>query len=150
MRSNFKPPYKFDLAALQRLAARNYVALQRLLPQSNTVGAKRQVRVSDHLLFELKIKEAAPFTTIVQIKQERSSWAYTAALEADIEVRLYHDARLAEVTSSNGISRLQARYETPNPNMHEADEKRQVNKFLAEWLQLCLQQGRSDLQWAYS
>ncbi|RUO62892.1 hypothetical protein SAMN06297229_2399 [Pseudidiomarina planktonica] len=150
MRSNFKPPYKFDLAALQRLAARNYVALQRLLPQSNAVGAKRQVRVSEHLLFEVEIKEAAPFTTIVQIKQERSSWSYPTALEADIEVRLYHDARLAEVTSSNGISRLQARYETPNPNMHEADEKRQVNKFLAEWLQLCLQQGRSDLQWAYS
>lgn len=150
MRNNFKPPYKFDLAALQRLAARNYAALQRLLPAADAVGAKRQVLVSEYLLFELEVKDIAPFTTIVQIKQQRSSWSYPNALEADIEVRLYHDARLAEVTSSNGVSRLQARYETPNPNMHEADEKRQVNRFLAEWLQLCQQHGRTDLKWACS
>ncbi|MGU5550213.1 DUF1249 domain-containing protein, partial [Aeromonas hydrophila] len=39
--------------------------------------------------------------------------------------------------------RLQPRYDYPNKNMHQRDEKEQVNLFLADWLKFCLRHGTS-------
>lgn len=58
------------------------------------------------------------------------------------EVRLYHDATVAEVIAWEGHRRFHARNEYPNPKMHQADEKAQLNRFLGELLELCLAQGR--------
>ena len=56
-------------------------------------------------------------------------------------MRLYHDARMAEVCVSQQISRLQSSYHYPNEKMHHRDEKEQCNHFLAEWLRFCLAHG---------
>jgi hypothetical protein len=59
-----------------------------------------------------------------------------------MSIRLYHDARMAEVNSSQNIRWIKPRYDYPNKKMHLPDEKQQINQFLKEWLQLCLQQGQ--------
>jgi len=51
--------------------------------------------------------------------------------------------RMAEVCAAQQISRLQPRYDYPNKNMHQRDEKEQVNLFLADWLKFCLRHGTS-------
>jgi len=58
------------------------------------------------------------------------------------EVRLYHDATVAEVTVWEGRRRFRARHDYPNPRMYHSDEKAQLNRFLGELLELCLTQGR--------
>ncbi|MFT6389271.1 MAG: hypothetical protein ACJAUP_002661 [Cellvibrionaceae bacterium] len=58
------------------------------------------------------------------------------------EVRLYHDATVAEVIAWEGRSRFKARHDYPNPRMYHSDEKAQLNRFLGELLELCLTQGR--------
>ncbi|MGH1439323.1 MAG: DUF1249 domain-containing protein [Cellvibrionaceae bacterium] len=58
------------------------------------------------------------------------------------EVRLYHDASVAEVIAWEGNRRFKARHEYPNPRMYHSDEKAQLNRFLGELLELCLTQGR--------
>lgn len=58
-----------------------------------------------------------------------------------MSVRLYHDARVAEVCSTQQIYRFKGRYDYPNKKLHQRDEKHQINQFLAEWLRYCLLQG---------
>jgi hypothetical protein len=60
-------------------------------------------------------------------------------------IRLYHDARLAEVISNQDIRHIKPRYDYPNNQMHQPDEKQQINVFLKEWLQLSLQLGQSEM-----
>jgi uncharacterized protein YqiB (DUF1249 family) len=38
---------------------------------------------------------------------------------------------------------LRPRYEYPNQSMYHSDEKYQLNCFLGEWLNLCLEHGHS-------
>lgn len=58
-----------------------------------------------------------------------------------LTVRLYHDARMAEVIGWQRHRYLKARYEYPNRQMYQSDEKAQFNQFLGEWLSHCLDQG---------
>ena len=85
-----------------------------------------------------------------------------------IDARAYHDAALLEVIDFAGADReappsgsvnepvnepvkgpvkqrLPGRHAYPNPAMHQRDEKRQQNRFLAAWLSHCLHHGRADL-----
>ena len=59
-----------------------------------------------------------------------------------LDVRLYHDAQLAEVVSSKGCSQFKARHDYPNQQMHQCDEKSQLNQFLSELIAFCLVKGR--------
>ncbi len=56
-------------------------------------------------------------------------------------VRLYHDAQSAEVVEVRNESRFKEVYEYPNPRMRARDEKAQVNRFLGEYLSMCLRYG---------
>lgn len=55
------------------------------------------------------------------------------------KVRVYHDAELAEVVACQGMARLLSRYQYPNPEMLQRDEKRQANRLLHDWLTSLLQ-----------
>jgi len=62
-----------------------------------------------------------------------------------MEVRAYHDAAMLEVVSFQREGRVEGRYSYPNDAMHQEDEKRQQNAFLADWLAHCLHHGEADL-----
>src|SRR6056300_19860 len=59
-------------------------------------------------------------------------------------IRVYHDAKTAEVTSYQNHKYFKAVYPLPNPYMYQCDEKEQLNLFLAEWLNLCINEGLSN------
>ena len=132
--------YQFDLAALQRLAAVNYAALLKVVAQMKQ-GGERLIKVGQHLHFRVAVLQRAPYTTDIRIKQQTLNAQLPGLVEAELEVRLYHDAQLAEVTRSQQVERLQAVYQQPNPAMHQSNEKFQVNKFLQEWLELIRERG---------
>lgn len=58
------------------------------------------------------------------------------------DLRLYHDARMAEVVHCKTSQRFEARYRYPNPEMLQRDEKFQQNRFVAELIDFCLKDGR--------
>ena len=58
-----------------------------------------------------------------------------------IEVRAYHDAGMLEVGAFQSQQQIQARYQYPNHKMHQQDEKAGQNRFLADWLEHCLENG---------
>ncbi|MDI6527280.1 DUF1249 domain-containing protein [Pseudomonas otitidis] len=131
--------YRVDLAGLQAACEANYARLMRLLPQMREAQASRRVALSqgEHLLgvLALDVVEACPYTTTLKVRQELPlPWLPSPQLE----VRVYHDARMAEVVAAENARRLRSFYPYPNVDMHQPDEKSQLNLFLGEWLSHCL------------
>ncbi|MBD9485296.1 DUF1249 domain-containing protein [Pseudomonas sp. PDM14] len=134
--------YRVDLVELQSACEANYARLLRLLPGMRDMHGERRVALSqgDQLLgvLVLQVLESCPYTTTLQVRQEHSlPWLPVPKLE----VRVYHDARMAEVTSAENARRFRSIYAYPNAAMHQPDEKTQLNLFLGEWLSHCLACG---------
>ncbi len=132
--------YRVDLPSQMAECDANYLRLSRLFPamcdeeERSFIlalgGRDSQVRIS--------VVERGPYTTLLDIKQLPDvSWL----AQAHLRVRLYHDARSAEVVECQGVRHFRAAYGYPNPSMHQPDEKAQVNRLLSEFLTLCLAQG---------
>ncbi|CAD5106523.1 DUF1249 domain-containing protein [Zestomonas carbonaria] len=134
--------YRVDLAGLQAACEANYARLMRLLPAMRVERSSRRVALSqgERLLgvLALDVIEACPYTTTLQVTQEHSlPWLPVPRLE----VRVYHDARMAEVICAENARRFRSIYPYPNAAMHQPDEKTQLNLFLGEWLSHCLACG---------
>jgi hypothetical protein len=130
--------YVVDVAELHRINERNYAGLVRLVPDSEH---PRVIRAGAHLTFEITQLSESKYTSDVRIAQKREHWSADYLL-TQLDVRLYHDVRMAEVLSSQGVSRLRVNYQQPNPEMRHPDEKHQVNQFLADWLMLIKTRGQ--------
>lgn len=134
--------YRVDLIELQAACEANYARLMRLLPAMRDERGSRRVALSqgERLLgvLALDVVEACPYTTTLKVRQEHSlPWLPVPQLE----VRVYHDARMAEVISAENARRFRSIYPYPNAAMHQPDEKTQLNLFLGEWLGHCLACG---------
>ncbi|NDL63619.1 DUF1249 family protein [Acerihabitans arboris] len=130
--------YTPDFPEMMRLCETNFAQLRRLLPRTNEVGDTITYQVNG-ASYRLTILEATRYTTLVQILQTEplaSFWSLPS-----MSVRLYRDAMVAEVCSSQQIYRFKARYDYPNKKLHQRDEKHQINQFLADWLRYCLAYG---------
>lgn len=126
--------YKLDFPELMRLCEQNY---GRLLPLLRALGEAdrgdfclpggegRDVALS------VRVLEKCRYTTVLRMEQEA---VHALLPPSRITIRLYHDARLAEVTEALPSRRVRARHDYPNARMHQKDEKRQWNRFLADWL----------------
>lgn len=85
-----------------------------------------------------QVIDRSRYTTVINISQENQAhWLHCQKMQ----VRLYHDVRMAEVISSQRQRGFQPRYSYPNPSMYHPDEKEQLNRFLATWLEHCLSSG---------
>lgn len=132
-------PYHVDLAALMRVYETNYAKLNALLPNRAGVGDVRSYQVA-RMTYQIEVSEITKYTTVVDICQRDEAPVFPLP---SMTVRLYHDARVAEVCASEQISRVKARYDYPNTKMMQKDEKFQLNQFLSDWLTFCLRNGIS-------
>ncbi|GAB5452158.1 MAG: DUF1249 domain-containing protein [Halioglobus sp.] len=136
-----KKPFKSDLRALHALCEANYARMLRLFPDyenSNT----RELTVGGAGV-RLEVVERCRYTTIFRLHQKRADSRWLGQLL--VEVRAYHDARMLEVGVFQSHRRVAARYQYPNQQMFQQDEKFQQNRFLADWLEHCLANGRVEL-----
>ncbi len=93
--------------------------------------------------FRIEVRERCKYTTMVDVSQvSESSHSNPWAAAPRFSLRVYHDARMAEVTAFDRHHRLSATYDYPNDKMYQRDEKVQLNRFLGEWLSHCLEHGR--------
>lgn len=138
--------YKPNLCTLMNLCEVNYMMLLRLLADKEHVGEVRQFFISDFLSYRINVDEVTRYTSLITMTQDAMILGSTLSkyLQPKMVIRLYHDARMAEVVSNQDIKRVQPKYSYPNKTMHLPDEKQQINVFLKEWLQLSLQLGRSE------
>lgn len=129
--------YHVDLNALMRLYETNYAKLVRLMPCEKTQGQHRVYDING-TAFQLRIVESTRYTSLLSIESMQQSPCY---LKPVFRVRLYHDARVAEVCSIQQKSQIKPRYDYPNSHMYQRDEKYQINAFLSDWLIYCLKHG---------
>lgn len=140
-----KATYVPDLKAEAAQCEGNFARLQRFLPD---------FKAGDEAAFFIETPQysSADFTlTVVE------RFRYTASVEVAVHqhqvpdyfarqtfmVRVYLDARSSEVVTFARRGSFRGVYPYPNPDMFQANEKEQLNRWLAEWLQLLLTHGRS-------
>lgn len=139
--------YQPRLSTLMNLCEINYMLMLRLLADNEKVGEQRCFFISDFLSYTIEVNEVTRYTSLVTISQDAlvGNIKLSQVLCPKMVIRLYHDARMAEVISNQDISQVKPRYDYPNTDMHLPDEKQQINQFLKEWLQLCQALGQVKL-----
>ena len=89
----------------------------------------------------LEVSERSRYTTVVNVIQVAEIGGVPGM---SMSVRLYHDARSAEVIAYQNQRGFAAVYDYPNSEMRQRDEKAQVNRLLSEFLSMCLENGVSS------
>ncbi len=120
----------------QVLCESNYRKLTHMFPE---------VAFFDYLVLENKHKwvvvsvdvlERTPYTVLLRLKSSYIPHS-KFSLETIMQVRIYHDAKVAEVIQVQGHQRIRSHYAYPNSLMYLPDEKRQSNKLLSDILDFC-------------
>jgi len=145
----YRERYKVDLPLQMAECETNYLRLQKLLKQHQTNHIDGQddtyrfliSQGNQQWLNQVRLLERSPYTTTLQITQTSVAVASNWLQMPRLTVRMYHDAKLAEVLAWEGHKRLRPRYQYPNQAMYHADEKLQINQFLGELLALALREG---------
>ena len=146
--------YSLDLGRHLSVCDGNYLRLTKLMPclgrhakDAGSVGERRTFRVvvgAAAPTVTIEVLECGPYTTLLRLSQgptdgTTANGRLTAML--GLKVRLYHDARSAEVVEFQGERRFESAYVYPNREMRQPDEKAQLNRFLADFLNACLRHG---------
>ena len=124
----------------------NYLRLQKLLPGLATEATAESVfripfdDADAQVLIGIETK--SPYTSVVRIVVT----SLPPELEDEvgpttIRMRVYHDAKSAEVIEFQNHRRFSAIYDYPNSKMRQRNEKAQINRFLSEFLAQCLSHG---------
>lgn len=133
-----------NLPAFMTVCEQNYFRVMKLMPKTETIGDTSIIDV-ENFCYQLEITDTSRFTTDIIFKQISSNMI--GFINPKLLVRVYHDARMAEVISPDYLKRIKPSNEYPNPLMHHKDEKYQVNAFLLDWLDHCITHGRSNCLW---
>ena len=141
MRPGRGQKYNMDLPAHMAECDANYLRLNKLFPDmAETDRAAITLELNGQRLWVcMEVLERSPYTTLIRLSQHPDApWNHRARMT----VRLYHDARSAEVVEYQGKKHfLRAVYDYPNKDMRQPDEKAQINRFLGEYLAHCLSHG---------
>jgi len=128
-----------DLMELHSLCELNYARLTTLFPDYQNSNLKELLVGSAKV--QIQVIERCRYTTIFKIYQHHPETRWLGLLSA--EVRAYHDARMLEVGEFQSHRGAPVRYGYQHSVMFAQDEKFQQNRFLAEWLEHCLHNGRA-------
>lgn len=137
-----KRKYVPHLPSILAVCEENYARMMRLLPDVDTESLEYQFAAGKSLNYRIRIVDSARYTSTLEVSQCNAS--VPLVLQPTMQVRLYHDARVAEVIATQRVGQLNASYPYPNAKMHQKNEKHMVNRFLAEWLSFCLAQQRES------
>ena len=134
--------YVPDLRGLLNDCEANYLRFLRLLPTMDEASEWAfAIELPSEELSQviISVVERSRYTTTIDLKQATHVGDWVP--EPSITVRLYHDARVAEVLSYQKNHQIRQSYDYPNKRMYHRNEKAQLNAFLGEWLDSCLKSG---------
>ncbi len=137
---NSLSPRPRSFAGLMEMYEANYIRLRRLCPVMHLIETHAVSAVTGALDLHLHIVERSPYTTTLRLTYQFQKGRKQQA-SPDLQVRIYHDARQAEVLSRN-CRRLGS--EISAADLYEDTEllcKWRLNRFLYKWLGFCHHQG---------
>lgn len=130
---------------LPKMAAQceaNYIRLLKLLPTKQSQRTFLVTHQGQTSRISIIVEQEHRYTTDLLIQQFSKSQQWLPSL--NLQVRMYHDANMAEVLSYQQQSAQEGRYTYPNAQMYAPDEKAQLNSFLSDWLSHCLRFGVAE------
>lgn len=126
-----------SFVSLMTLYESNYIRFGWLTPDPTRIAERAVSRVAGDCALELAVMARARYTTTLTLSYLFEKGA-TALREPGLEVRLYHDARLAEATGIGPASRRPARCRVA-PGGAPSPWSRNV--LLNKWLEYCAGRG---------
>ncbi len=116
----------------------NYIRLGWLVDDPRRLADRAVSEVRDDCPLELSVVERAPYTTTVTLSYLFDESGATIR-DPGLELRIYHDARLTEVTAVGrphaGLRHVHSRLP------RSADGRWSVNVLLNKWLEYCVERG---------
>lgn len=134
-------PSPRSFAALMEMYEANYIRLRRLCPGLSSLGGQVVSRVHGALDLHLIVLERSRYTTTLALTYELMGECGELTADPNLVVRMYHDARQAEVLSRSS-RREGGEISIEALRGHSAlSAKWRLNRFLFKWLGYCLHQG---------
>ena len=129
----------------------NYRVLMQLMGKQLEDGYEPILHYGNEtMIIKASLLESCKYSQVVEL-EDKSTIASNILNGLRLKIRIYHDARVAEVIDYQGHYKIKAKYEYPNHHMYHPDEKRQVNHLLVEWLHLfCSSNTSHDKDNVYS
>lgn len=127
-----------SFANLMELYENNYIFIRRLVPDLDRLPVQSVSQVAGAVDLQLTVIERCPYTTTLALTHVFDAGAETSP---DIEIRIYHDARTAEVLPSSSLKTFGVWEGGERPDPRSLAWRWEVNRFLYRWLRYCLGEG---------
>ena len=129
--------HREDLTDLHALCDANYRRVLQLFPDYEHSNGRQFDAGSASV--SLEVIDRGRYTTSLR---DTLSGALPAPLGVQsFEMRIYHDARMAEVIRFASQRTQVPRFTYPNPQMHQRNEKLSQNQFAGDLMAFCLSEG---------
>jgi len=122
-----------SFSGLMELYEQNYIRLRNIAPDLCIADEMISSVPAHHDLY-MSITERCKYTTMLSLTY-RFEESGEHLFEPDLQLKMYHDARVVEVLQ------LQSRSEGPFYLSELIEQKWRMNRFLYKWLGYCLHQG---------
>lgn len=127
---------------LEQLCAANFLGLLKLIPDLLGYRISATGRSPSYASLYLNVLERSPHTMTVQLTY-RFNRNLNESAEPAVKIRLYLDAKLAEVLSDHAREPVAQVYRDPGSLRQIVDYKWRLNYFLHKWLEHCLNKDYS-------
>jgi len=122
---------------LEKICESNYQKLFRLIPELCTLQNTAIGHTGDKPALYLDILERNPYTLTIELSHCFNRHL-NELLEPGLKIRVYLDAKLAEVIRDNDRPAVAQIYHNPGHLLEIQDYKWRLNYFLQKWLDHCL------------
>ncbi|MGD9842038.1 MAG: DUF1249 domain-containing protein [Steroidobacteraceae bacterium] len=129
-----------DFISLMTLYESNYLRLNQLVPDLKSLHGSYASVVTDDCPLMLTVLERAPYTTTFSLTYVFDTVAGRIA-DPDLQVRVYHDAGMAEVLSCARWHRHEVLASIKSELYINLGERWLRNIMLNKWLDYCLTRG---------
>ncbi|MFP4080452.1 MAG: DUF1249 domain-containing protein [Ectothiorhodospira sp.] len=134
-------PLPSSFAALMDLYEANYIRLRQLCPDPRSIQTPCISHIPGAMDLHLQVLECCPYTTTLCLTYRfEADGERPCRRSPNLRVRLYHDARQAEVLGRHSRSGEELSL-ADHPDWKTLQMRWRFNRFLYKWLGYCLRQG---------
>jgi uncharacterized protein YqiB (DUF1249 family) len=130
-----------DLERRLSCCSKNYQKLAQIIPTHFTGEGTITLSLGQLGYLEIRLESLSEYTWALTLRHTPRKWP-TWLTGAQMQVRLYHDAKLAEVVSFSGNDAVSEQNSSLDVNMLYPDEKQQLDDFLGEWLDIAFLENK--------
>jgi uncharacterized protein YqiB (DUF1249 family) len=129
-----------SFVSLMTLYESNFVRLHWLVSDLRSITACTVSKVAEDCDLHLTPLELSRYTSVFRLTYEFGDETHCLR-DPDLEVCVYHDARLAEVRSFRGFRRHPLLSKLQSGLKRELDQRWTRNMMLNKWLEYCAERG---------